>query len=272
MSIRFYRPYTSGTRNRSLSDFFEINKSFPEKSLTYYFHHSNGRNNRGVITVRHKGGGHKRLYRLIDFKRKKLGIRAVIYSIEYDPNRNCRIALLIYQDGEKSYIISPMGLKVGDSVVSDFDAEIKIGNFLPLARIPFGSDIHNIEFQPGNGGKLARAAGTFAQVLSSQKTFVVIKLPSSKLRLFDKNCWAAIGRVGNVDFINLKKGKAGSNRWLGKRPSVRGVVMNPCDHPHGGGEGRSPIGRKRPVTPWGKATLGQKTRKSKIYSNIFLVN
>lgn len=271
MSIRFYKPYTSGTRNRSLSDFFEITKFYPEKSLTYYYSRSKGRNNRGIITTRHKGGGHKRLYRLIDFKRKKLGINAKVFSIEYDPNRNARIALLNYVDGQKSYIISPIGLKIGDVVLSDFDADIKTGNCLPLSKIPLGADIHNIEFQPGKGGQLARAAGTFAQIISAQKNFVVLKLPSGRLRLFDKNCWATIGRVGNLDSLNIRRGKAGSNRWLGKRPTVRGSAMNPCDHKHGGGEGKAPVGGT-PKTPWGKIALGIKTRKPKIYSNIYLVN
>lgn len=270
MSIRFFKPYTSGTRNRSLSDFFELTRSFSEKSLTFYSHRSKGRNNRGVITARHRGGGCKRLYRLIDFKRKKLGITARIFSIEYDPNRNARIALLHYSNGEKSYIISPVGLKIGDFVLSDFNAEISLGNNLPLNRIPIGTDIHNIEFYPGKGGQIARSAGTFGQVISKQNKFVVIKLPSGNLRLFNKNCWATVGRVGNVEFLNLTKGKAGCKRWLGVRPYVRGVAMNPNDHPHGGGEGKSPVGRSRPVSPWGKPALGQKTRKSKKYSDIYI--
>lgn len=272
MPIRFFKPYTSGTRNRSLSDFFEITKSSPEKSLTMSNHRSKGRNNRGVITARHRGGGCKRLYRLIDFKRKKLGINAKVFSIEYDPNRNARIVLLHYLNGEKGYIICPAGLKVGDVVLSDFDADIKLGNSLPLSRIPIGTDIHNIEIQPGRGGQIARAAGACGQVVSKQNKFVIIKLPSGKLRLVNKNCWATIGKIGNVEFLNFTKGKAGCNRWLGKRPSVRGVAMNPCDHPHGGGEGKSPVGRARPVSPWGKPALGQKTRKSKKYSNIYIFN
>lgn len=272
MPIRFFKPYTSGTRNRSLSDFFEITRSFSEKSLTSYNHRSKGRNNRGIITSRHKGGGCKRLYRFVDFKRNKLGISAKVFSIEYDPNRNARIVLLHYFNGEKGYIICPVGLKIGDVVLSDFDADIKVGNSLPLSRIPIGIDIHNIEIQPGRGAQLVRSAGTFGQVISKQNKFVVIKLPSGKLRLFNKNCWATIGKVGNIEFLNFTKGKAGCTRWLGRRPSVRGVAMNPCDHPHGGGEGKSPVGRSRPVSPWGKPALGQKTRKSKKYSNIYIFN
>nr|ALP86066.1 ribosomal protein L2 [Phacus orbicularis] len=272
MALRFYKPYTSGTRNRCISDFFEITKDFPEKNLVSYFHRKKGRNNRGFITIRHKGGGHKRLYRFVDFKRKKLGIKARVLSIEYDPNRSARIALLLYSDGEKRYIVCPLDLQVGSNIISDFDAEIKVGNFLPLVNIPLGTIIHNLEFQPGRGGQVIRSAGSFGQIVSKQLKFVVIKLPSGKLHLFSKDCWATIGRVSNSEHSNFTKGKAGFSRWLGIRPTVRGSAMNPCDHPHGGGEGRTPIGKKRPVTPWGKPTLGFKTRRPKKYTNIYLLN
>nr|YP_010700332.1 ribosomal protein L2 [Flexiglena variabilis]WCH63474.1 ribosomal protein L2 [Flexiglena variabilis] len=271
MSVRFYKPYTSGTRNRSVSDFSEITKSFPE-SLTFFIHRKRGRNNRGVITSRHLGGGHKRLYRSIDFKRNKFGSFAKVFSIEYDPNRNARIALLHYEDGEKRYILHPRGLVLGDIVVSGPNVSIKLGNALPLVKIPLGTEVHNIEFQPGKGGQIARAAGSFAQVVAKQDRFVTLRLPSGEIRLFGKYCWATVGQVGNIDNLNILIGKAGCNRWLGKTPKVRGVVMNPCDHPHGGGEGRSPIGHSRPLTPWGKPALGKKTRKSKRYSNIYILS
>nr|AYQ93419.1 ribosomal protein L2 [Lepocinclis tripteris] len=269
MSVRFFKPYTSGTRNRCLSDFFEVTKSFPEKSLTFFNHSLKGRNNRGIITSRHRGGGHKRLYRLIDFKRNKIGFIGNIVSVEYDPNRNSRIFLVCYSDGEKRYILQINGLTVGDNVLSDFNVPIKLGNALPLGKIPLGTEVHNIEFQPGKGGQVARSAGSFCRVISYRAKFVILQLPSGKLRCFWKSCWATVGQVGNIDFSSLRYAKAGYSRWLGIRPSVRGGAMNPCDHPHGGGEGRTPIGRKRPVTPWGKATLGQKTRRSKKYSDIF---
>nr|YP_009145415.1 ribosomal protein L2 [Cryptoglena skujai]AKL39040.1 ribosomal protein L2 [Cryptoglena skujai] len=271
MSIRFFKPYTAGTRNRSVSDFSEITKSFPEKILTFYFHRSKGRNQRGVITSRNLGGGHKRLYRQIDFKRNKLGISAKVVCIEYDPNRNSRIVLLHYKDGEKRYILHPNDLNVGDEVISDFDIPIKVGNALPLNKIPLGTDIHNVEFRPGKGGQIARAAGSFAQILAKEGYFITLKLPSGEVRFIEKFCWATIGKIGNVDSANIRLGKAGCTRWRGRTSKVRGVVMNPCDHPHGGGEGRSPIGRSRPVTPWGKPALGKKTRKPKKYSNIYIV-
>lgn len=223
------------------------------------------------ITIRHRGGGHKRLYRRIDFKRNKLGVEGKVISIEYDPNRSARIALILYQDGEKRYILHPYGLCVNDLILADFEVLIKIGNALPLKNIPLGTDVHNVELQPGKGGQIARSAGTFAQVVDKQGNFVTLKLPSGELRLVGKFCWASIGKVGNLDFSNVVLGKAGRQRWLGKRPTVRGVVMNPCDHAHGGGEGKSPIGRSRPVTPWGKPALGKKTRKSKRYSNIYII-
>nr|AIY30204.1 ribosomal protein L2 [Lobosphaera incisa] len=271
MGIRFYKAYTPGTRNRSISEFNEITRTKPEKSLTSWVHRSKGRNNRGIITSRHRGGGHKRLYREIDFRRNKIGISAKVIGIEYDPNRNARIALLHYLDGEKRYILYPKGLKPGETIISSPDAPIVIGNSLPVNNMPLGTDIHNIELQPGSGGQLARAAGTVAQLVAKEGNFVTIRLPSGEVRLISKYCWATIGQVGNVDANNLTLGKAGRNRWLGRRPAVRGVVMNPVDHPHGGGEGRAPIGRSHPVTPWGRPALGQRTRKPTKASNRFIL-
>lgn len=271
MSIRNYRAYTPGTRNRSVSNFSELSKTKPEKSLTFWKHTPKGRNNRGIITSRHRGGGHKKLYREIDFKREKIGISGKVATIEYDPNRNSRIALIHYQDGDKKYILYPHGLKLGETLLADVNAPIIIGNSLPLSNMPLGSQVHNIELTPGAGGQLARAAGTVAQLVAKQGKFVTLRLPSGEVRLISKNCWASIGQVGNIDFSNLTLGKAGRTRWLGKRPAVRGVAMNPVDHPHGGGEGRAPIGRSHPVTPWGRPALGQRTRKSKKYSNFLIV-
>lgn len=271
MGIRFLNPCTPGTRQRSVSDFIEITKSKPEKSLSFYVQRSKGRNNRGVITCRHRGGGHKRLYRQIDFRRDKVGIPAKVISIQYDPNRNARIALLRYEDGEKRYILHPRGLNVGELLISDINAPILVGNSLPLRNIPLGAEIHNVEFQPGSGGQLARSAGTLVEILAKEGEYVTIRLPSKEIRFLSKNCWATIGQVGNVEAYNSKIGKAGRTRWLGIRPTVRGSVMNPVDHPHGGGEGRSPIGRSRPVTPWGKPALGLLTRKPKKYSNQFII-
>jgi large subunit ribosomal protein L2 len=239
--------------------------------LTISLHRPKGRNNRGVITCRHRGGGHKRLYRQMDFRRDKMGILAKVLRIEYDPNRNARIALLGYEDGEKRYIIHPRGLNIGDIIQSDLNAPILIGNSLPLRNIPLGAEIHNVEFQPGSGGQLARSAGAMVEILAKEGNFVTIRLPSKEIRLVSKNCWATIGQVGNIEAYNLTIGKAGRTRWLGKRPTVRGSVMNPVDHPHGGGEGRAPIGRSRPVTPWGRPALGQLTRKPKKYSNTLIV-
>ena len=267
MGIRLYRAYTPGTRNRSVSEFSEISQTKPEKSLTYSLHRSKGRNNRGIITSRHRGGGHKKLYRQIDYKRNKIGIIAKVATVEYDPNRNARIALLHYQDGEKRYIIYPRGLKVGDNIIADVEAPIVIGNSLPLFNMPLGTEVHSIELYPGSGGQLVRAAGTVAQLVAKEGNFVTLRLPSGEVRLISKECWATIGQVGNVDVSNLTLGKAGRTRWLGRRPTVRGVVMNPVDHPHGGGEGRAPIGRSHPVTPWGRPALGQRTRQPKKYSN-----
>nr|AXZ97202.1 ribosomal protein L2 [Eudorina sp. NIES-3984] len=273
MGIRFLQAYTAGTRNRSVSDFSELTekKSVPEKTLTISLQRSKGRNNRGIITCRHRGGGHKRLYRQIDFRRDKIGITAKVLRIEYDPNRNSRIALLRYEDGEKRYIIHPRGLNIGDIIQSDLNAPILIGNSLPLRNIPLGAEVHNVEFQPGSGGQLARSAGAMVEILAKEGNFVTIRLPSKEIRLVSKNCWATVGQVGNIEAYNLTSGKAGRTRWLGKRPTVRGSVMNPVDHPHGGGEGRAPIGRSRPVTPWGRPALGQLTRKPKKYSNNLIV-
>lgn len=271
MGIRFYRPYTPGSRQKSVSDFAEITRSEPEKSLTVWIHRSKGRNNRGVITCRHRGGGHKRLYRMIDFRRDKHNIPAKVAEIEYDPNRNARIALLQYQDGEKRYILHPEGLKVGDQVIAGPDAPLEIGNALPLSNLPLGTSVHNVELTPGRGGQMVRSAGASAQIQAKEGKFVTLKLPSGEMRMFRKECYATIGQVGNSDARNIKIGKAGRNRWKGRRPQVRGSVMNPVDHPHGGGEGRAPIGRSGPVTPWGKPALGAKTRKKKKLSNSLIV-
>jgi large subunit ribosomal protein L2 len=271
MGIRTYRPYTPGTRQASVADFAEITKSEPEKSLTTYKHNRKGRNNRGVITSRHRGGGHKRLYRIIDFRRDKHDIPAKVAAIEYDPNRNARIALLFYQDGEKRYIIAPAGLSVGDVVVSGNSASFDTGNAMPLSRVPLGTEVHNVELTAGKGGQIVRAAGTSAQVVAKEGNYVTLKLPSKEVRMVRKECFATLGRVGNIDDRNVKLGKAGRTRHQGKRPHVRGSVMNPCDHPHGGGEGRAPIGRSGPVSPWGKPALGSKTRNKKKASSKLIV-
>jgi large subunit ribosomal protein L2 len=271
MGIRFYKSYTPGTRNRALSDFSEITKSKPEKSLIRKNHRSKGRNNRGVITIRHRGGGHKRRYRLIDFKRNKYGIEGIVASIEYDPNRNARIALIHYKDGEKRYILHPKSLNVGDSVLAGSGSPLNIGNTLPLVEMPLGSSIHNIELIPNKGGQLVRAGGTSAKILAKEGNYVTLRLPSKEIRLIRQECFATIGEVSNNDAFLVQSGKAGRTRWLGKRPTVRGSVMNPCDHPHGGGEGRAPIGRTRPLTPWGKPALGMKTRKRKNLSDAYIL-
>jgi large subunit ribosomal protein L2 len=271
MAIRIYKAYTPGTRTRSNSDFSELTKKKPEKALLAKKMSTGGRNNRGVITTRHKGGGHKQRYRVIDFKRKKCGIEATVAAIEYDPNRNSRLALLHYRDGEKRYILQPRLLNVGSTVSSGDNAPLEIGNSLPLSNIPLGISVHNIELIPGRGGQLARSAGAYAQVVAKDGEYVTVKLPSNEVRLVSKHCYATIGQVGNVEYSNIRSGKAGRHRWLGIRPAVRGVVMNPCDHPHGGGEGRSPIGRARPVTPWGKPALGVKTRKQNKYSDFCII-
>ena len=272
MGIRLYKPYSPGTRNRSVSDFKEIDsKVSPEKSLKKWIFRANGRNNRGIITSRHRGGGHKKLYRQIDFKRQKIDFIGHVLNIQYDPNRNARIALLSYEDGSKSYILHPRGLKVGQSVIASPKANIEVGNCLPLQFIPLGREIHNIELKPGTGGKLARAAGAVAKIIAKEGEYVSLRLPSGEVRLVLKNCWATIGQVGNIEINTKRLGKAGVNRWLGWRPKVRGVAMNPVDHPHGGGEGRSPIGRVRPVSLWGKPALGCRTRKQLKYSNKFII-
>ncbi|MEQ9359664.1 50S ribosomal protein L2 [Coleofasciculus chthonoplastes] len=271
MGTRSYKPYTPSTRQVTISDFAEITRDEPEKSLTTSNHRPKGRNNRGVITSRRRGGGHKRLYRIIDFHRNKHNIPAKVASIEYDPNRNARIALLYYQDGEKRYILHPAGLEVGASVISGPDAPIEVGNALPLSNIPLGTSVHNVEMVPGKGGQIVRAAGVSAQVVAKEGKYVTLKLPSTEVRMVQRNCYATIGQVGNSDARNLSLGKAGRSRRLGRRPKVRGSVMNPVDHPHGGGEGRAPIGRSGPVTPWGKPTLGAKTRKPKKQSTALVV-
>lgn len=271
MAIRIYRPYTAGTRNRSVSDFLEITNMKPEKSLLRKKVSKSGRNNRGIITTRHKGGGHKQRYRLIDFKRDKSNKEGKVSTIEYDPNRNARIALIHYLDGEKRYILHPKSLSVGSTISSGENTPLEIGNSLPLKSIPLGTDVHNIELTPGRGGQLVRAAGASAQIIAKDGNFVTVRLPSSEVRLIRKDCKATIGQIGNIDHSNITSGKAGRSRWLGIRPTVRGVVMNPCDHPHGGGEGRSPIGRAKPVTPWGKPALGVKTRAKAKYSDFYIV-
>ena len=271
MAIRFFKATTAGTRHGSVLSFSELTSDRPEKSLTKWWSRSHGRNNRGSITSRHRGGGHKRLYRIIDFARNKVGISAKVIRIEYDPNRNSRIVLLHYQDGEKRYMLHPMGLQIGEHIVSSPEATISIGNSLPLANIPLGTDVHNIELHPGSGGQLVRAAGTVAQIVAKEGKWATLRLPSGEVRVVSQNCWATVGRVGNIDAINVTLGKAGRNRWLGKRPHVRGSAMNPVDHPHGGGEGRAPIGRARPVSPWGKPALGSKTRKRKKYSRALIL-
>ncbi|MGE5659339.1 MAG: 50S ribosomal protein L2 [Actinomycetota bacterium] len=271
MGIRSYRPYTPSTRQHSVSDFAEITRSEPEKSLTVSKHSKQGRNNRGVITTRHHGGGHKQLYRIIDFRRDKHNIPATVKTIEYDPNRNARIALVSYRDGEKRYILHPVGLTVGTVIVAGPDAPIEVGNALPLSNIPLGTNIHNIELVPGRGGQIVRSAGATAQLMAKEGEYVTLKLPSGEQRKVRANCYATIGQVGNIDARNISIGKAGRNRWKGRRPTVRGSVMNPVDHPHGGGEGRAPIGRSGPVTPWGKPALGAKTRSKNKRSDALIV-
>lgn len=271
MSIRLYKSYTPGTRNRALSAFSEITKTKPEKSLIRKNHRNKGRNNRGVITIRHRGGGHKKRYRLIDFKRNKYNIEGTVASIEYDPNRNARISLINYTDGEKRYILHPKNLNVGDTILSGSGSPLTIGNTLSLTEIPLGTSIHNIELIPNRGGQIVRAAGTSAKILAKEGDYVTLRLPSKEIRLIRKECLATIGEVSNNDAFLVQSGKAGRTRWLGKRPTVRGSVMNPCDHPHGGGEGRAPIGRTRPLTPWGKPALGMKTRKRKKMSDAYIL-
>ena len=271
MAIKVYKAITNGRRNMTSLDFAEITTNKPEKSLLAPLPKKAGRNNQGKITVRHHGGGHKKQYRIIDFKRNKDNVPAKVATIEYDPNRSANIALLHYVDGEKRYIIAPKELQVGQVVVSGPEADIKIGNTLPLANIPVGTLIHNIELKPGKGGQLVRSAGASAQVLGKEGKYVLVRLKSGEVRMLLATCRATIGEVGNEQHGLVNIGKAGRTRWLGKRPTVRGSVMNPNDHPHGGGEGRTSIGRKSPMSPWGKPTLGKKTRSKKARSNKFIV-
>lgn len=263
MGIKIYKPTSPGRRGMSVSTFEEITREEPERSLLRPLNKTAGRNVHGRVTVRHRGGGHKRLYRVIDFRRDKDGVPARVDSIEYDPNRSARIALLLYADGERRYIIAPIGLMVGQTVMSGPDAEIRPGNALPIANIPLGTLIHNIELYPGRGGQLVRSAGAAAQLLAKEGDYAQIRLPSGEMRLVAQACKATIGQVGNTDHSNISLGKAGRKRWLGRKPHVRGSAMTPRDHPHGGGEGRSPVGMPGPKTPWGKPTLGYKTRRNK---------
>ena len=271
MPIKFYNPTTPGRRGMSSTDYRGLSKVEPERSLLEPVKKHSGRNSYGRITVRHHGGGNRRKYRVIDFKRDQVGIEAEVLTLEYDPNRSAFIALLQYEDGEKRYIIAPHGLKVGDKVVSGPDADIKAGNALPLLNIPVGTVIHNVEMHPGKGAQLVRSAGNSAQLMAKENGYALLRLPSTELRNVPINCMATIGQVSNIDHENVKIGKAGRKRHMGWRPTVRGSVMNPNDHPHGGGEGKSPIGRPGPVTPWGKPTLGYKTRDKKKASNKMIV-
>ena len=271
MAIKFYKPTTPGRRGMTVIDYSRLSKVDPEKSLLAPLSKSAGRNSYGRITVRHRGGGYRRKYRIIDFKRNKNDMPAEVLTLEYDPNRSAHIALVQYEDGEKRYIVAPQGLKVGDTVVSGVDADIKPGNALPLSSIPTGTFIHNLELYPGKGAQLARSAGTMAQLMAKESSTAMVRLPSGEMRYIPLNCMATIGQVSNIDHENVKIGKAGRKRSMGWRPSVRGSVMNPNDHPHGGGEGKAPIGRPGPVTPWGKPALGYKTRASHNRSDKFIV-
>ena len=271
MGIKKYRPYTPSRRHMTSSTFEEITKTTPEKSLVVKLKKNSGRNNQGKITVRHRGGGATIKYRIIDFKRNKDGVPARVVGIEYDPNRSANIALIAYADGQKSYILAPVGLKVNDVVMNGKDAEIRVGNCLEMKDMPVGATIHNIEMKPGKGGQLVRAAGMSAQLMAKEGKYATVKLPSGEMRLLPINCRATIGQVGNIDHELINIGKAGRKRHMGIRPTVRGSVMNPNDHPHGGGEGRSPIGRPNPCTPWGKPALGYKTRKKNKHSNKYIV-
>ena len=271
MSIKVFKPTTNARRGMSVTDYSELSKVAPEKSLLRPLKKNSGRNNYGRITVRHHGGGNRRKYRVIDFKRTKFDVEATVKTLEYDPNRSAHIALIEYADGVKSYILAPVGLKVGDKIVAGPNADIKPGNALPLTNIPVGTFIHNVELYPGKGGQLARAAGNAAQLMAKEGVYALLRLPSGELRNVPVECMATIGQVGNTDHENVKIGKAGRTRHLGIRPTVRGSVMNPNDHPHGGGEGKSPIGRPGPVTPWGKPALGYKTRKKKKQSDKLIV-
>ena len=271
MSIKFYKPTSNSRRNMSVTDYSNLSKVAPERSLLEPLKNKSGRNNYGRITVRHRGGANRRKYRVIDFKRSKFDVEAEVLTIEYDPNRSAHIALIKYDDGVKSYILAPDGLKVGDKVTAGPTADIKPGNALPLVNIPTGTIIHNVELYPGRGGQLARAAGNAAQLMAKEGDYALLRLPSGELRKVPVNCMATVGQVGNLDHENVKIGNAGRKRHMGWRPTVRGSVMNPNDHPHGGGEGKSPIGRPGPVTPWGKPALGYKTRNKKKASNKLIV-
>ena len=270
MGIKKFKPITPSLRYRTVSDFSDITRKTPEKSLLAPLKKSGGRNNKGRITMRRRGGGHKQRYRIIDFKRRKLSVPAKVATIEYDPNRSARIALLHYADGDKRYILAPNDLNVGDPVVAGPDADIKPGNAMPLDRVPLGTFVHNIEMTPGRGGQLARSAGSYAQLMAKEGDMATLKLPSGEMRMVRRECYATVGQVGNLDHENIVSGKAGRSRWLGRRPKVRGVAMNPVDHPLGGGEGKSSGGR-HPVTPWGKPTKGYKTRKKKKLSDKMII-
>lgn len=272
MAVKTFKPYSAGRRFMTVSSFDEITTDKPEKSLTVRLTKTGGRNQQGKLTVRHRGGGHKRLYRIIDFKRTKDGIPARVATIEYDPNRSARIALLNYADGEKRYILAPNGLKVGDVVESGAEADIKPGNALPLKNIPLGTIIHAVELKIGKGAQLVRSAGTSAQLMAKEGDYALLRMPSGEIRRVHLNCRATIGEVGNLEHENITIGKAGRSRWLGRRPETRGIAMNPNDHPHGGGEGRSPVGRKSPMTKWGKIAMGKKTRRKKKASNRLIVH
>ena len=271
MAIKKYKPITNGRRNMTGSDFAEITKTTPEKTLLEKKSKNAGRNNQGKITVRHQAGGHKRAYRIIDFKRNKDGVIGLVKAVEYDPNRTANIALIHYTDGVKAYIIAPKGIEVGQKIESGEGVDIKVGNALPLANIPVGTFIHNIEMKPGKGGQLIRSAGTSAQVLGREGKYTLVRLNSGEVRMILSACRATVGTVGNEQHELINIGKAGRNRWLGKRPTVRGSVMNPNDHPHGGGEGKAPIGRKSPMTPWGKPARGMKTRNKKAKSSKLII-
>ena len=271
MAIRNIKPMTNGTRNMSVTDYSELSKVAPERSLLAPLNKKAGRNSYGRITVRHRGGGNRKKYRIIDFKRQKFDTPATVLTLEYDPNRSAHIALIQYEDGEKKYILAPVGLKVGDKVEAGPNADIKPGNAVPLENIPTGTFVHNVELYPGRGGQLARSAGNAAQLMAKEGGYALLRLPSGELRNVPISCMASIGQVGNTDHENVKIGKAGRTRHLGIRPTVRGSVMNPNDHPHGGGEGKAPIGRPGPVTPWGKPALGYKTRNKKKASNKMIV-
>ncbi|NJL94901.1 MAG: 50S ribosomal protein L2 [Anaerolineae bacterium] len=270
MPVKVYKPTSAGRRDMTGYTFEELSKVKPDKSLMTELKKRGGRNNTGRVTVRHRGGGHKRRYRLIDFKRRKFDVPAEVVSIEYDPNRSARIAKIVYEDGEKAYIIAPLGLQVGMTVMNGPNAELTVGNALPLVNIPVGQMVHNIEFQPGKGGQIARAAGMSVQLLAKEGGYATLRLPSGEMRRVPEDCMATIGQVGNVDHGNVKLGKAGRNRWLGWRPGVRGSAMDPNSHPHGGGEGRSPIGMPGPKTPWGKPARGVKTRRNKVTSKYII--